>query len=404
MKRTWRWFGPPDNVSINDMLQAGVCGVVTALHHIPAGELWTIEEIKRRQRSIEQRDDGSLSGLTWDVVESLPVSEDIKRQSGDWLTHIDNYKQSISNLAACGIETICYNFMPVLDWTRTDLTYELANGARCMRYDLADFAAFDIYILNRTSAQADYTSDVVAEAAVRYAAMDEAKREVLAANVVCGLPGADTGYTLDKLRDQLALYDAISETDLRRHHIEFIAAIIATAESAGVRLCCHPDDPPFPLLGLPRIMSTEADYKYLTETVDSPANGITLCSGSLGVRSDNDLPGMMKRLGDKVHFVHLRNVERETRGDKISFHESAHLEGATDMVALVKAILTEEQRRKKAGRSDVSIPFRPDHGQEILSDLQTNGQPGYPAVGRLKGLAELRGVITALSTECFNAT
>lgn len=401
MKRTWRWFGPPDNVSIDDMLQAGVRGVVSSLHHIPAGTLWTIEEIKNRQQQIAQRPDGSVSGLSWDVVESLPVSEDIKRQSGDWLTHIDNYKKSLVNLAACGIDIICYNFMPVLDWTRTDLTYQLSTGARCMRYDLADFAAFDIHILQRADAQSDYTEAVATQAAERYSAMTTAAANSLASNVVCGLPGADTGYTLDKLKEQLALYKNISRTELRQHHIHFITAIIRTAEECGVRLCCHPDDPPFPLLGLPRIMSTEQDYRYLTDSVDSPSNGITLCSGSLGVLAENDLPGMMERLGDKVHFVHLRNVERESTGDKISFHESEHLEGATDMVALVKAILSEEQRRRKAGRPDSSIPFRPDHGQEILCDLDVNGQPGYPAIGRLKGLAELRGIIAALSSECF---
>lgn len=399
VKQTWRWFGPQDSVSINDMLQAGVQGVVTALHHIPTGDVWSVEQIKQRQAEIGRTGSGGESGLTWDVVESLPVSEDIKRQSGDWQTHIDHYKQSMRNLAACGIEVICYNFMPVLDWTRTDLSYELANGAKCMRYDLVDFAAFDIHILRRDRATDDYTDIIVDEAAIRYNAMDDVRRDALAANVVCGLPGAAQGYTLEKLKEQLALYDDISADKLRQHHVEFISEVVGTAEELSIRLCCHPDDPPFPLLGLPRVMSTEEDYRYLTTQVDSPANGITLCSGSLGVRADNDLPGMINRLGNKIHFVHLRNVQRESTGDKISFHEAAHLEGATDMVKVIGAILDEESRRSSSGRADISIAFRPDHGQEILSDLQISGQPGYPAVGRLKGLAELRGIIAALSHE-----
>lgn len=406
MKRTWRWFGPGDSVSINDMLQAGVEGVVTSLHHIPSGDLWTIEDIKTRQREIEQRPDGSKTGLTWDIVESLPVSEDIKRQSADWLSHIENYKQSILNLAACGIEVICYNFMPVLDWTRTDLNYRLPNGAQCMRFDLVDFATFDIHILQRQNAAADFPHPVVVQAKSNFEAMNQSARDTLATNIICGLPGASGGYTLVKLAEQLELYSNITEADLRRHHIEFISAVISTAERAGVRLACHPDDPPFPLLGLPRVMSTEADYKYLTEAVDSPANGITLCSGSLGVVAENDLPGMMERLGDKVHFLHLRNIARDNNDylntNKTSFYESAHLEGVTDMVALIKAVLSEEARRSKAGHKNSSIAFRPDHGQQILSDLNNDTQPGYPAVGRLKGLAELRGIIAALRSECFN--
>jgi len=397
MKQTWRWFGPKDRVSVNDMLQAGVQGVVSALHHIPDGALWSVDEIQKRQAEIGRNGKGEASGLKWDVVESLPVSEDIKRQSGDWLTHVENYKQGILNLAQCGINVICYNFMPVLDWTRTDLAYELGNGARCMRYDVIDFAAFDIHILERAGAAQDFSPDIVTEAAKRFAAMDNSRREALAANVVCGLPGATQGYTLKMLKVQLAKYKAISEDVLRKHLMQFLGEVVPVAESVGVRLCCHPDDPPFPLLGLPRVISTEEDYRYLTNTIDSPSNGITLCSGSLGVRADNDLPGMVERLGDKIHFVHLRNVQRESTGPKITFHEAAHLDGATDMVALIRALLVEEQRRKAAGRADTSIPFRPDHGQEILSDIDTPGQPGYPAVGRLKGLAELRGIVTALS-------
>lgn len=397
MKQTWRWFGPNDTVSIDDMLQAGVNGVVSALHHVPNGEVWSIGEIGKRQHEIALNGRAAASGLAWDVVESLPVSEQIKQQNGDWRRHIQNYQQSILNLASCGIHVVCYNFMPVLDWTRTDLRYELPNGARCMRYDLYDFAAFDIHILKRDQASADYTEKVVAEAGKRFSDMNDKQRKRLASNVVCGLPGTEQGYSLSDLREHLARYDTIPDAVLRQHQIDFLSEVVPTAEQAGVRLCCHPDDPPFPLLGLPRIMSCEDDYRRLTEEIDSPANGITLCSGSLGVRVDNDLPGMMKRLGHKVHFVHLRNVARESEGAKISFHEAAHLEGVTDMVALIEAILAEEKQRQVTGRADISIPFRPDHGQDILSDLKCSGQPGYPAVGRLKGLAELRGIIAALS-------
>jgi len=397
MKQTWRWFGPEDKVSIDDVMQAGAEGIVTALHHVPNGEVWTCQEIEKRQEDIGRSSLGQSTGFQWDVVESLPVSEDIKQQKRDWRLHIENYKQSLRNLAACGIEIVCYNFMPVLDWTRTDLGYQLANGARCMRYDAVDFAAFDIHILERKEAEKDFPEPIVEEAADRHEHMSEARKQELASNVVRGLPGAEQGYTLDQLREQLGHYENISDRVLRQHLSDFLTEIIPVAEDLGIRMCCHPDDPPFPLLGLPRIMSSEADYRQLTEFVDCPANGITLCSGSMGVRADNDLPGMVQRLGSKIHFVHLRNVARESSGEKISFHEAAHLEGATDMVALIQSILREEDQRKASGRSDVSIPFRPDHGQEILSDLHTPAQPGYPAIGRLKGLAELRGIINALS-------
>ena len=397
MRRTWRWFGPQDHVSIPDMRQAGVQGVVTALHHIPNGAVWPVAEIEARQALIAQHPQDPGSGLKWEVVESLPVSEDIKRQTGDWRAHIEAYKQSIRHLAQCGIHTICYNFMPVLDWTRTDLGYRLDNGARCMRFDVVDFAAFDIHILDRTGAHADFPDDVRDAAASRFAQMSDTRKTELMNNVVCGLPGAEEGYSLEDLRAQLALYDQLPAEVLRQHQIDFLEAVVPVAEEVGARLCCHPDDPPFPLLGLPRVMSTEADYRHLVTSVDAPANGITLCSGSLGVRSDNDLPGFMDRLGGKVHFIHLRNVAREGTRLPHSFHEAAHLEGATDMVALIAAILREERRRRHSGRADCDIPFRPDHGQDILSDLAGESQLGYPAVGRLKGLAELRGIVEALS-------
>ncbi|RPE66575.1 D-mannonate dehydratase [Pacificibacter maritimus] len=397
MKRTWRWFGPHDTVSIDDMLQAGVEAVVTALHHLPNGAVWTKDEIKLRQEMLNQGSGNQRPNLSWDVVESLPVSEDIKRQTGDWRSHIENYKQSIRNLADCGIFTICYNFMPVLDWTRTNLSHELPNGAKCMRFDLIDFVVFDIHILQREDADKDYPTDVIQAAETRAKTMTAADCTELQNNIICGLPGAEEGYSLADLRQNLDAYSKIDDETLRKHQYEFLREIVPLSEELGVKLCCHPDDPPFPLLGLPRVMSTEADFERLIRTVDSPANGITLCSGSLGVRGDNDLSGMMDRLGHRVHFIHLRNVARESENIVGSFHEAAHLEGATDMVALIASILAEEKRRKAEGRTDCNIPFRPDHGQDILSDLRVNGQPGYPAVGRLKGLAELRGIIAALS-------
>jgi len=378
------------------MRQAGVEGVVSALHHMPTGEVWTADEIALRQAQIGRMNDGALSKLAWEVVESLPVSEDIKRQTGDWKTHIANWKTSMTNLSRAGIEVICYNFMPVLDWTRTDLAFRLDSGATCMRFDLIDFAAFDIHILQRKGAAESFPADVVMAAKERFATMSDARREELAANTVYGLPGAAENFTLADVRDHLAKYDNISADRLRGHLIDFLSEVSPLAEELGMRLCCHPDDPPFPLLGLPRVMSTEADYRRIIEAVDIPANGITLCTGSLGTRRDNDLPGMMRRLGDRVHFLHLRNVTIEDAGQYGSFHEAGHLEGSTDMVAMVAAILAEERRRKAAGRKDWQIPFRPDHGQDILDDLGRRGQPGYPSIGRLKGLAELRGIMTAL--------
>lgn len=397
MRQTWRWFGPNDLVSIDDVCQAGAEGIVTALHHVPTGAVWTQDAIATRQREIATMRDGSDSTLTWDVVESLPVSEDIKKQSGAWRAHIDAYRQSMRNLAAAGIEVICYNFMPVLDWTRTDLAYRLPNGATCMRFDLTDFAAFDLFILKRPGAEADFDAALREAAAERFAGMDDARQEALASNVVCGLPGAAETMTMEDVRNHLAEYDGIDEARLRANMAAFLEEVVPLAQELGLRLCCHPDDPPIPLLGLPRIMSTEADYRWLVEAVDLPANGITLCSGSLGARPDNDLPGMMERLGERVHFLHLRNVARESDAIRGSFHEAEHLGGGTDMVALVKAALAEEARRRAAGRSDWSIPFRPDHGQDILDDQQRRTQPGYPAIGRLKGLAELRGIIAAVT-------
>ena len=396
MKQTWRWFGPADLVSIDDILQAGAEGVVTALHHLPDGAVWTRAEIARRQQEVARRKDGTPSGLRWDVVESLPVSEAIKQQKGPWKTHIANYQASLENLAAAGIEVICYNFMPVLDWTRTELRHRLPHGGTAMRFDIIDFAVYDIHILQRPGAAADFPEAVREAAARRFRELPEAGRSALAASVTMGLPGAAAGLSVEAVRRQLAEYDNIPAELLRAHFIDFLGEVVPVAERLGLRLCCHPDDPPFPLLGLPRIMSREADFAAMLEAVDSPANGITLCSGSLGARPDNDLPGMMARLGSRVHFLHLRNTRRESADIAGSFYEAEHLGGDTDMVALIAAVIAEERRRRAAGRADHRIPMRPDHGQDILDDLNRHAQPGYPSIGRLKGLAELRGVIAAL--------
>lgn len=396
MRQTWRWFGPKDLTSIDDITQVGAAGVVSALHHVPNGVVWSPEEIAKRHEEIATRKDGSASGLTWDVVESLPVTEDIKKQKGDWREHIANYKISMKHLADSGIETICYNFMPVLDWTRTNLRWTVPNGGSCMRFDINDFAAFDIHILKRPGAAADFTNAIADEAARRFEAMSEDEQKQLGRNVTMGLPGSTESMSLEDVQAHLDEYGAISREQLRVHFVNFLEEVVPVAEDLGLRLCCHPDDPPFALLGLPRIMSTEEDYRYILEAVDSPANGMTLCSGSLGARPDNDLPGMMKRFGPKVHFLHLRNVKRDSEDIAGSFFEAEHLAGDTDMVALIAAILTEERRRKAEGRADWEIPMRPDHGQDILDDLGRRSQPGYPTIGRMKGLAELRGVMTAL--------
>jgi mannonate dehydratase len=396
MRQTWRWFGPADLASIDDIVQAGAEGVVTALHHVPNGVVWEPEEIAKRQELVRRRKDGSPSGLEWEVVESLPVSEDIKKQQGDWRQHVENYKASLRNVAAAGLEVICYNFMPVLDWTRTELRWTLPHGGSCMRFDINDFAAFDIHILQRPGAEGDYTNAITDEAGRRFAERDEAARKQLARNVTMGLPGSTESMTLGDVREHLSQYGHISPEQLRRHFVDFLSEVVPVAEELGLRLCCHPDDPPFALLGLPRVMSTESDYRAILDAVDSPANGMTLCSGSLGARPDNDLPGMMDRLGPKVHFLHLRNVKRDSDATVGSFYEAEHLGGDTDMVALIAAILREEARRRTEGRVDAEIPMRPDHGQDILDDLDRRSQPGYPTIGRLKGLAELRGVMTAL--------
>lgn len=401
MRQSWRWFGPKDTASVDDMMQAGVEGVVTALHHVPTGDVWTPDEIALRQEQVRRRLDGAASGLEWEVVESLPVSEDIKKQKGEWRRHAANYRASLENLAATGVEVVCYNFMPVLDWTRTDLAWRLPNGGACMRFDLIDFAAFDIFILQRKGARSDHAEPVVDEAEKRFRVMGDEAKEQLSRNLTCGLPGTTEHLTTEGVAEHLREYDHISADRLRAHFVDFLEQVVPTAERLGVRMCCHPDDPPFSLLGLPRIMSTEADYRTMLDAVDSPANGMTLCSGSLGARPDNDLPGIMRRLGDRVHFLHLRNVRRQGPDIPASFYESEHLAGDVDMVALIAEVVMEEERRRAAGRTDHQIPMRPDHGQDLIDDLGRQSQPGYPTIGRLRGLAELRGVAQALTHAAF---
>jgi len=397
MRETWRWFGKHDIVSLDDIRQAGAQGVVTALHHINNGELWTKQEINNRVSEVSVRSNGESTGLSWDVVESLPISEEIKKQDGQWRDHIENYKTSLINLANAGINTVCYNFMPILDWTRTDLSWRLPNGGTCMRFDYIDYLLFDTMILLRPGADDGLSDEIKETIKQRYAGLSDQGKQRLTNNIVAGLPGANQNLSLTDINGLLGQYNEINAEKLRENLIVFLELVVPTAEEHGVKLCCHPDDPPFSLLGLPRVMSTEDDYKTIVNAVASPSNGITLCSGSLGVRPENDLPGMMRRLGKHVHFLHLRNVLLEGQSVPGSFHESEHLVGNTDMVALVKSVLDEERRRTSAGQSDVDIPMRPDHGQDILDDLTRQSQPGYPAIGRLKGLAELRGVAAALS-------
>ncbi|MEM9318491.1 MAG: mannonate dehydratase [Pseudomonadota bacterium] len=391
MRETWRWFGPADRISLPEIRQTGAAGIVTALHHVPVGNVWQVDDILARKAQIE------AACLSWDVIESLPVSEAIKTQTGDWRAHIEAWRQSlVNNSKAGGPEVVCYNFMPILDWTRTSLRAPLPHGGTAMAFDLIDFAVFDIHLLARPGAAEDFPETVQEAAAERLAGMSDASRDALSTNIVAGLPGADASWSLGDVRELLAGYDAITPERLAQHLQDFLAEVVPVAESLGLRLCAHPDDPPFPLLGLPRILSQKADYQRLVDAVPSPANGITFCTGSLGVRADFDPVDFVESLGPHIHFVHLRNTIRRGTGLRMSFLESDHLAGDTDMVATIGALLAEERARQSTGRSDGTLPFRPDHGHDLLSDLETLAQPGYPLIGRLKGLAELRGVMAAL--------
>ena len=396
MLQTWRWFGPHDPISLAHVRQAGVEGIVTALHHLPAGAAWTDAEIEKRCLEISR---GSRQALKWEVVESLPVSESIKTQNAGMKADLVNYVASLEALARAGIRTVCYNFMPVLDWTRTQLRWPLDNGGTAMRFEWEAFATFDLFVLRRQGAEHDYPESVGQIAQRRFSEMNDSDIVEMTNTIGAGLPGSADHWSLESLRSALQSYAAIDRDKLRQNHIDFLSEVVPTAERLKIRLCCHPDDPPFPLLGLPRIMSTEDDYAALLDAVPSHATGMTFCTGSLGARPDNDCAAIARRFGPRIHFAHLRNVTRDADTVPCSFFEDEHLKGQTDMVAVVRALLEEEARRAEEGRWDAQIPMRPDHGQEILSDIGSNGQPGYPAVGRLKGLAELRGVIAGLQAQ-----
>lgn len=383
MKQTWRWFGPKDPVSLLYIKQTGATGIVSALHYIKNGEVWPIDDILKHKITIED------AGLQWSVVESVPIHEDIKTRSGNYKTYINNYRISLQNLAQCGITTVCYNFMPVLDWTRTSLDYELKDGSKALRFDVTAFAAFELYILKRDGATSSYSNEEQEAALLYFKKLSEAEITKLSNTIIAGLPGTEEGYSLEQFQKVLNTYSNINAEQLKINLVAFLKEIIPTAAENNINMCIHPDDPPRSILGLPRVVSTEADFDYLVQEVPNKANGITFCTGSLGVHPDNDLPKIFKKYADRIYFLHLRNTLRDAQGN---FHEANHLEGDTDMFDIVSEVIKEEKRRKSIGRSDSQIPMRPDHGHQMLDDLNKNTNPGYSGIGRLRGLAELRGL------------